>query len=152
MSRSPSSGHWLSAASFLGGVPGEAHDVNGIPDALSAAAQSYGRSHSMTPPSRPSASDSDELLTAVDVKGPAGERGVGHDVDRECGDVSRPDDASDWQRRTELFAARVQLVAEEGRRQWCVDESRRNHVHADGCYFECEVFGHGGKRGCERRQ
>src|SRR6185312_9529356 len=98
------------------------------------------------------ASDSNELLTTVDVKGCAGESGVGHDVDRECRDVSRSDNASDWQRGPELFPARVQLVAEERRRQRCVDKSGRDHVHADGCYFEGKVPGHGGKRGCERRQ
>ena len=55
----------------------------------------------------------DQLLAAVDVVGRAGERGVGHDVDGERGDVGRADDAPDRQRRAELLASGVQVVAEE---------------------------------------
>src|SRR5262249_58810837 len=55
----------------------------------------------------------DELLAAVDVEGRAGNRRVRHEVNGQCGDVGRADDASDRQRRAELLAARVQLVAEE---------------------------------------
>ena len=47
----------------------------------------------------------DELLAAIDVEGRAGDRGVGHEVDGQCGDVGRADDAADWQRGTELLAA-----------------------------------------------
>ena len=61
------------------------------------------------------ASDSDELLTAVYIECCAGERSVDHEVDGERGDVTRPDHASDGQRGTELFAPRVQLIAEERR-------------------------------------
>jgi hypothetical protein len=37
----------------------------------------------------------DELLAAVDVEGRAGDRRVRHEVDGQCGDVGRADDASD---------------------------------------------------------
>ena len=46
-----------------------------------------------------------------------------------------------------MFATRVQLVAEEGRRQRCVDKSGRDHVDADRRQFECEVLREGGKGG-----
>ena len=64
----------------------------------------------------------DELLAAVDVEGRAGDRRIRHEVDGQSGDVSRADHASDRQRRAELLAARFQLVAEDHRRQRCVDE------------------------------
>ena len=96
------------------------------------------------------ASSSDELLAAVNVEGRAGERRIRHEVDGQCGDVGRADDTADRQCGTKLFAARVQIVAEERRRQGCVDESGRDQVHADRCDFECEVFGQGGQRRCER--
>jgi hypothetical protein len=38
-------------------------------------------------------------------------------VDGQCGDVGRADDAADGQRRAELLAARVQLIAEDRCRQ-----------------------------------
>jgi hypothetical protein len=63
-----------------------------------------------------SGSSLDELLSAVDVEGRAGDRRVRHEVDGQCGYVGRTDDPSDWQVGTELLAARVQLVAEERRR------------------------------------
>src|SRR6266545_2022035 len=88
----------------------------------------------------------DELLTAVDVEGRAGDRRVGHEVDGQRGDVGRTDDASDRQRRTKLLAARVQLVAEEGRRQRCVDESGRDQIDADGRELEREVPRYRAKR------
>ena len=61
----------------------------------------------------PSRSSFDELLAAVDVEGRAGDRGVRHEVDGQCGDVGRADDAADRQRGTELLAALVDLVAEQ---------------------------------------
>ena len=67
----------------------------------------------------------DQLLASVDVVGRAGERGVGHEVDGERGDVGRPDDAPDRERRAELLAPGVEPVAEQRRRQRGVDEARR---------------------------
>jgi hypothetical protein len=63
------------------------------------------------------------LLAAVDVVGRAGQRGVGHDVHGEGGDVGRPDHAPDGQRRAELVAARFEVVAEQRRGQRRVDET-----------------------------
>ena len=57
-----------------------------------------------------------ELLTTVDVEGGARNRSVRHQVDRQSCDVGRADDPADRQGRSKLLAARVQLVAEEGRR------------------------------------
>src|SRR4029077_1683723 len=59
------------------------------------------------------------------------------------------DDAPDRQPRAELLATRVQLVAEERRRQRRVDEPGRDQVHADGRELEREVLGQRGKRGGE---
>ena len=56
---------------------------------------------------------SDQLLAAVDVEGRPGQRGVGHEVDGERGDVGGADDAADRQRVAQLLAARVELVAEQ---------------------------------------
>ena len=55
----------------------------------------------------------DELLAAVDVEGRAGDRGVGHEVDGQCGDVGWADEAADRQRGAELLAALVDLIAEQ---------------------------------------
>src|SRR5262245_31480791 len=65
----------------------------------------------------------DELLAAVDVEGRAGNCGVGHEVDGQCGDVSRADHAPDRQRRAKLLAARVQPVTEDRCRERRVNES-----------------------------
>ncbi len=89
----------------------------------------------------------DELLAAVDVVGRAGERRVGHDVHGERGDVGRSDDASDRQRRAELLAALVELVAEQRRRQRRVDEPGGDEVDADRRELEREVRGQRGQRG-----
>ena len=51
----------------------------------------------------------------------------------------------------ELLPSRVQLVAEERRRQGCVDEAGRDQVHADGRGLEREVPDERGLRGGERR-
>src|SRR5207245_10714481 len=66
--------------------------------------------------SLPSASG-DQLLAAVDVVRPAGERGVGHQVHGELGDVVRADYPPDGQRGAELLAARLQVVTEQRGRQ-----------------------------------
>ena len=70
----------------------------------------------------------DELLTAVDVVGRAGESGVGHDVDGERGDVGRPNHAPDGQRGAELVAALVEVVAQQRCRQGRIDEAGRDEV------------------------
>ena len=92
----------------------------------------------------------DELLAAVDVVRCACERRVDHEVDGERGDVGRADHAPDRQRRAELFAARVQLVAEDRRRQRCVDEPGRDQVHAHRCELERETLRHCRMRGRHR--
>jgi hypothetical protein len=43
------------------------------------------------------ATSRNELLTAIDVVRRAGERRVGHDVNRQRSDVGGPDHAPDWQ-------------------------------------------------------
>ena len=53
-----------------------------------------------------------ELLAAVDIVGRAGQRGVGHDVHGEGGDVGRPDHAPDGQRGAQLVAARIEVIAQ----------------------------------------
>ena len=58
-------------------------------------------------------SSRDELLAAVDVIGRAGDCCVTHDVDGECSDVRRPDDAPDGQRRAELITPLVEVVAKD---------------------------------------
>ena len=73
----------------------------------------------------------DQLLAAVDVVRRAGERGVGHQVHGERGDVVRPDDAPDRQRRAQLLAARLEPVAEQRRRQRRVDEPGGDEVDPD---------------------
>src|SRR5690349_14089169 len=72
-----------------------------------------------------------QLLAAVDVVRGAGQRGVLHEVDGQGGDVGRPDDATDRQRRAEILAAPVEVVAEQPGRQGCVDESGGDHVDPD---------------------
>src|SRR4051812_6735825 len=47
----------------------------------------------------------DQLLTAVDVEGRAGDRRVRHEMNRERGDVGRADDSPDRQRRAQFLAA-----------------------------------------------
>src|SRR5215472_4265099 len=93
----------------------------------------------------------DELLAAVDVVGGAGNRRVRHEVNGQCGDVLRADDASDRQRRAELLAARVQLVAEERRRERSVDESGGDQVDPDGRELDGQIGYECGTRGRESR-
>jgi hypothetical protein len=73
-----------------------------------------------------------ELLAAVDVVSCSGDRRVRHEVDGEHGDVGRADHAPDRQRRAELLATRVQLIAEQRCQQRRVDEAGRDKVDADG--------------------
>ena len=93
----------------------------------------------------------DELLAAVDVVRRPGEGGVGHEVHGERGDVGRPDDAPDRQRGAELVAARVELVAEQRRRQRGVDEAGGDQVDADRRELEREAGRQGGQRRGRRR-
>jgi hypothetical protein len=65
------------------------------------------------PPFSVVGSSGDELLAAVDVVGGAGERGVGHDVDGERGDVGGADDAADRKCCPQLVAPLLELVAEQ---------------------------------------
>ena len=55
----------------------------------------------------------DELLAAVNIDRCPGDRGVGHQVDCELGDVLRADHPSDGKRPAEFLAAHVQSLAEE---------------------------------------
>ena len=55
----------------------------------------------------------DELLPSVDVVRRAGQGGVGHQVQRQGGDVSRTDHAPDRERPTQLVTTRLQTVAEQ---------------------------------------
>lgn len=55
----------------------------------------------------------DELLASVDVVRCSSDRRVRHEVDSQCGDIGRTNDAPDRQRRSQLFATRVQFVAEQ---------------------------------------
>src|SRR5215472_6797134 len=75
-----------------------------------------------------SGSSRDELLAAVDVVRRARECRVAHDVNGQRGDVSRSDDAPDGQRRAELVAPLVEVVAEEGCREGSVNESCGDQV------------------------
>ena len=92
-----------------------------------------------------------ELLAAVDVVRCSGDRCVRHEVDGDRGDVGRADHAPDRQRRAELLATRVQLIAEQRRRQRRVDEAGCDKVDALGCELERERLGERRHRGGERR-
>src|SRR5208282_1609947 len=73
----------------------------------------------------------DELLPAVDVVRRAGQRRVDHDVHGERGDVGGFDHAPDGQRRAELVAALVEVVAEQRRGKRRVDEAGGDEVDPD---------------------
>jgi len=90
------------------------------------------------------------LLAAVDVEGRAGDRGVRHEVDGQCGDVGRADDAADRQRGPELLAALADPVAVQQGRQRRIDEACRDQVDPDGRDLEREGLGQCGKRGRKR--
>ena len=66
-------------------------------------------------------------------------RRLRHEVDGERGDVRRADDAPDRERRAELLAARVELVAEERGRQRRVDEPGGDEVDPDRRDLERQV-------------
>ena len=83
----------------------------------------------------------DELLAAVDVEGRAGDRGVGHEVDGQCGDVGRADDAADRQRGTELLAVLVDLIAGQRGRQRRAGKACRDQVDPDGRDLERQAPG-----------
>ena len=93
----------------------------------------------------------DELLPAVDVVGAACKGCIRHDVYGERSDVGRSHDASDRQRNAELLATRVQLIAEERRRQWCIDKPGGDEVDANRREFERQIFCHDRHRGRESR-
>jgi hypothetical protein len=63
-------------------------------------------------PFGPNSSCLDELLTAVDVEGGAGDGGVRHEMDGEGGDVGRGDDAAYRQVGPELHESRLESVSE----------------------------------------
>lgn len=92
-----------------------------------------------------------QLLAAVDVVRGARQRGVGHDVHGEGGDVGRSDDAPDWQRRAKLIATPLKVLPEERCRQRRVHEAGGDHVDADRCQFEREVCDQRGHRRGNRR-
>src|SRR6266516_7618651 len=89
-------------------------------------------------------SSRDELLPAVDVVGRTRQCRVAHDVNGQRGDVSRPDDAPVGQRRAELVASLVEVVAEEGCREGSVDESCGDQIDADRRELERKAGDEGG--------
>src|SRR6185295_13082879 len=89
----------------------------------------------------------DELLPTVDVVRRAGERGVGHDVDGECGDIGRADDAPDRERRPQLVPALLESISEQRRGQRGVDEAGGDEVDANRRELECEGRRERRKRG-----
>ena len=86
-----------------------------------------------------------ELLATVDVVRRAGKRCIGHDVNGECCDVGRPDDASDRKLRPQLIAALLELISEQRCRQRRVDEAGGDEVDTNRGELERERSG-------ERRQ
>ena len=82
----------------------------------------------------------DELLAAVDVVRCSGEGCVRHEVDGQGGDVGRADHAADRESRAELLATRIQLIAEERRRQRCVDKTGGDEIDANRRELECQVL------------
>ena len=90
---------------------------------------------------------SHELLPTVDVVGCAGERGVGHDVDGERGDVGGVDDAADREGGPQLIAAFLELVSEQRCRQGGVDEAGGDEVDANRRELKREGRGERGQRG-----
>ena len=78
----------------------------------------------------------EQVLAAVNVAGRARERRVRHYVHGERSDVRRPDGAPDRERRSELITAIFEVVAEQRRRQRCVDEAGGDQLDADRSEFE----------------
>src|ERR1700678_942685 len=54
-----------------------------------------------------------QLLASVDVVRDASDRCIDHEVDGERRNIGWTDHPPDWQRCSELFATRIQLVAED---------------------------------------
>ena len=84
----------------------------------------------------------EQLLAAVDVVVRTRERRVAHDMYGERGDVGRPDDAPNGERGAELMAPLLKVIAEERRRQGCIDEAGRDQVDPDGRAFQRQVGDH----------
>src|SRR5215813_3212091 len=93
----------------------------------------------------------DELLSAVDIIGRAGEGRVDHDVHGKCGDVGRFDDAPDGKRRTQLLASGIEAIAEKRRRQRGIDETGGDQIDSDRRELEREAGGQRRHRGGDRR-
>ena len=91
------------------------------------------------------------LLAAVDVVGRARHRRVRHQVDGERRDILRAHDAADGVGGSELLAPGVEIVAEQGRRQRRVDESRGDQVDADGGELKGEAPRQSGRASCRER-
>jgi hypothetical protein len=116
---------WPGAAA--GTVSPEAEDVDGPPEPVDPPPVQPAASHPTTAITTTAAVDfspwcvtapgsrsSDELLPTVDVVGRACERGVGHDVDGERGDVGGAYDPADRERRAQFVPALLESVAEQG--------------------------------------
>jgi DNA-binding CsgD family transcriptional regulator len=89
----------------------------------------------------------DELLPAVDVVGRPGDRGVGHQLHGQRGDVGRTDHPPDGQRGAQLGAPRLQAGAEQPGRQGRVDEAGRDGVDPDRSDLQGQVGHQGGYPG-----
>jgi hypothetical protein len=83
----------------------------------------------------------DQSLSAVDVVCRAGDRGVDHEMNRECGDVGWSDHTPDWKRGAQFISPGFEPVAEERRRQRGVDKAGGDEVDPNGC----ELKGEGGR-------
>jgi len=81
----------------------------------------------------------DKLLAAVDGVGRAGQSRVAHDVGGQRGDVSRFDDASDWERGAQLVASLFEVSAEQRRRERRVDEAGGDQVGAYRCELQRQI-------------
>ncbi len=92
-----------------------------------------------------------QLLAAVNVERGACEGRVGHDVHGQRGHVGWADHPADRQSVAQLLATRVQLIAEERRRQRCVHKAGGDEVDANGREFQRQIPRHGRHRGRKRR-
>jgi hypothetical protein len=54
-----------------------------------------------------------ELLATIDIVGRAGDRGVGHQMDRQCCDIGRGDHAADRQRGAQVRAALLECITQQ---------------------------------------
>ena len=96
--------------------------------------------------SRPCSRSRDELLATIDVIGRPCQGRVAHDVNGQRGDISRPDDAPDGQRRAELAPPLFEVIAEQRFRQRRIDETRSNQIDADWRKLKRKISDKGGKR------